>query len=138
MAQGPKKYDTVVKVAKVGGEAVRAINPMAVINEAIEYLKTREEEQTKREHIWAKRDVLITALNNEKEVILAYFEHRFAERKGALDQFYHLLHRAVDTGDGETLQVALNGILGIIQENPLSDFNEFKKNMSNPDFMIEL
>lgn len=133
-----KKYGTVVKVAKAGGEAVRAINPIAVITEAVEYLKTREEEQTKREHIWSKRDVLITALNNEKDVILAYFEHRFKERKATLEQFYDMLQRASRSGKADQLQVALNGILGIIQDNPLKDFAEFRKKMSNPDFVIEL
>ncbi|RMG72014.1 MAG: hypothetical protein D6711_13890 [Chloroflexi bacterium] len=133
-----KKYDTVVKVAKVGSDVVRAINPMAVITETIEYLRTREEEQTKREHIWSKRDVLVTALNNEKDVLLAYFDYRFKERKATLEQFYDILQRASRSGDGDQLQVALTGILGIIQENPLKDFAEFKKNMSNPDFVIEL
>ena len=130
------KVGTIMKVGgKVGG---RAVNILPLITEAIDYYKIRSEERTKREEIWAKRDVLVTALNNEKEVILTYFEHRFAERKMALEQFYRLLHRAVDSGNDNELQVALNGILGIIQENPLKDFAEFKKNMSNPDFVIEL
>ena len=134
------KVGTIMKVGgKVGsGAAGKAINFLPLITEAIGYYKIRSEERTKREEIWSKRDVLVTALNNEKEVILTYFEHRFAERKMALEQFYHLLHRAVDSGNENELQVALKGILGIIQENPLKDFAEFKKNMSNPDFVIEL
>lgn len=138
-ANNPKKYKAVVQgVAKHGPAVVNAINPLAVITEALDYLKTREEEKTKREHIWAKRDVLVTALENEKEVILAYFDHRFSERKAALEQFFGVLHRSVDRGDSEGLQVALDGILGIMKDNPLADFAEFKKNMANPDFMIEL
>ena len=125
-------------VAKGGGKIVGAVNVLAVVTEAVEYLKTRQEEQTKREYIRAKRDVLVTELNNEKEFVLSYFEHRFAERKGALEQFYSLLHRAVDTGSDEQLETALNGILGIIQENPLKDFAEFRKNMANPDFVLEV
>lgn len=111
---------------------------LTILKEAIAYYKTREVEQTKREEIWAKRDVLISALNNEKDVILTYFEHRFAERKSSLEQFYNLLHKSVDSGNEIQLQSALAGILGIIKENPLSDFAEFRKNMSNPDFNEEL
>lgn len=130
------KVGTIMKVGgKVGGSAV---NFLPLITEAIDYYKIRAEERTKREEIWSKRDVLVTALNSEKEVILTYFEHRFAERKMALEQFYLLLHRAVDSGNENELKVALDGILGIIRENPLKDFAEFKKNMSNPDFVIEL
>lgn len=125
-------------VAKGSGKVVSTVNVLAVVTEAVEYLKTRQEEQTKREYIWAKRDAIVTELNNEKEVVLSYFEHRFAERKGALEQFYSLLHRAVDTGNDQQLQTALNGILGIIQENPLKDFAEFRKNMSDPDFVLEV
>lgn len=136
MSQALRKVGSTV--AKGGGKVVSTVNVLAVVTEAVEYLKTRQEEQTKREYIWAKRDAIVTELNNEKEVVLSYFEHRFAERKGALEQFYSLLHRAVDTGNDQQLQTALNGILGIIQENPLKDFAEFRKNMSDPDFVLEV
>ena len=127
------------KVVKTGGKVSGVANfAMPIIMEVLEHLNTREEEQTKREVIWSKRDVLVTAFNNEKDVILAYFEHRFKERRGVLEQYYNLLQHAVDSGNDKALQGALSGILGIIQENPLSDFAEFKKNMSNPDFVIEL
>ena len=125
-------------VAKGSTKVVGTVNPLAVVTEVVGYLKTRQDEKTKRECIWAKRDAIVTELNNEKEVVLSYFEHRFAERKGALEQFYSLLHRAVDTGNDQQLETALNGILGIIQENPLKDFAEFKKNMADPNFMLEL
>jgi len=135
----PKKFQIVVgQFAKHGTAAVKSINPLAVLTETLEYLKVKTEEETKREHIWAKRDVLLTALNMEKDTILKYFEYRFSERKAALEQFYQLLHRSAEAGDGDSLQVALSGILGIVQDNPLKDFAEFKKNMSNPDFLIEL
>ena len=136
MSQALKKIGTTG--AKVGSKAGGAANLLPIVTEALHYLKTRREEQTKREYIWAKRDVLVTELNNEKEIVLAYFEHRFAERREALEQFYSLLHRAVDTGNDQQLQTALGGIIGIIQENPLKDFAEFKKNMADPNFMLEL
>lgn len=136
MSQALRKIGSTV--VKGGGKIVGNVNPLAVVTEVIGYLETRQEEQTKREYIWAKRDAIVTELNNEKEVVLSYFEHRFVERKGALEQFYSLLHRAVDTGNDQQLQTALNGILGIIQENPLKDFAEFKKNMADPDFVLEL
>ena len=44
----------------------------------------------------------------------------------------------MNIGDDKELRVALNGILGIIRQNSLSDFAEFKKNMLDPNFMIEL
>ena len=126
------------RLIKRSANLIGAADALAVIKEGIAYYKVRQQEMTKREEIWSKRSILITTLNNEKEVIIAYFEHRFKERKEALEQFYSLLHRAVDSGEEAQLQIALNGILGVIQENPLSDFAEFRKNMTDPDFMIEL
>lgn len=123
-----------MKMAK----SVDIADALTVFKEAITYYKTRQVEQTKREEIWSKRDVLILALNNEKDVLLSYFEHRFTERKASLEQFYAILHRSVDSGNEIQLQTALTGILGIIQENPLSDFAEFKKNMANPNVKLEL
>ena len=130
MAQALRKIGTTV--AKGSGKVVGTVDSLAVVTEVIGYLKTRQEEQTKREYIWAKRDVLVTELDNEKEVLLSYFEHRFAERKGALDQFFNLLHRAVDTGNDQQLQTALNGILGIIQENPLKISPNLKNTWRTP------
>ena len=123
-----------IKLAKT----IDIADTLTIIKEAISYYKTRQVEQTKREEIWSKRDVLILALNNEKDVLLSYFEHSFAERRASLEQFYNLLQNSVDSGNETQLQTALTGILGVIQENPLSDFAEFRKNMANPDFKLEL
>ena len=124
----------IMKTAK----AIDVADTLTIFREAIAYYKTRQVEQTKREEIWSKRDVLILALNNEKDILLSYFEQRFAERRVALEQFYNLLHSSVDSGNETQLQTALTGILGVIQENPLSDFAEFRKSMTNPNFKLEL
>ena len=109
-----------------------------VIAAAVDYLKDRESEVTQREYIRAHRDVLVTALNNEKEVLLDYFEKRFAERREALEQFYDLLHTAVETGDPIQLQASLAGILGIIKENPLGDLVAFRQKWDDPKYVIDL
>lgn len=123
--------------ASAGGAFGRYVG-MEVIQTAVEYLKTHEVEKTQREYIRAKRDVLITALNNERDALLAYFGHRFDERHSALEEFYTLLRAASVSGDTEKLQASLMGILGIIKDNPLEDLVEFRKKWSNPEFTIEL
>ena len=85
-----------------------------------------------------KRDVLITALNHERDALLAYFKLRFAERRSALNEFYDLLHKAVENENTEQMQVSLAGILGIIKDNPFSDLEEFRAQWGNPEFRIEL
>ena len=86
-----------------------------------------QEEETKQQAIIANRDILIARLTAEKEAILAYFSHRFAERRAALDEFFELLRHDVDSDDNHQLNVALAGILGIIQDNPLADLEPLTK-----------
>ena len=103
-----------------------------------DYFRTLTEEETKRQAIAANRDVLIARITAEKEAILAYFRERFAERRAALDEFFELLHHAVDGKDNHQLNVALSGILGVIQDNPLDDFETFKQQFHDPDHIIEI
>ena len=119
--------------AKVGELAA-----MGIIAAAVDYMRIHESEQTRREYISARRDILVTALDNERDCILAYFEHRFAERRSALAEFYALLRESVDGGDTARLQAALAGILGVMQENPLGDLEKFRENWADPNFTIEL
>ena len=103
-----------------------------------DYFCSIQEEITKRQAIAANRDVLTARLTAEKETILAYFSHRFAERRAALDEFFELLRHAVDSKDNHQLNTALAGILGIIQDNPLDDFETFKQHFHDPDYVIEI
>ncbi len=103
-----------------------------------ECFRAMQEEETKRRAITANREVLIARLTAEKETILAYFSHRFAERHAALDEFFELLHHAVQSRDNHQLNVALAGILGVIQDNPLDDFETFKKQFEDPDYVFEI
>lgn len=128
----------VVAAVSNAGDVLKNANPFAVIRECVEYLKCHEEEQTKRAHIIAQRDVLVHAINTEKELLLTYFEQRFAERRASLEQLFTLLRQGVDSGDSHSVDAALMGILGILQANPLADLGEFRRAWSNPHFMIEL
>lgn len=103
-----------------------------------DYFRTMQMEATKRQAIIANREVLIARITAEKDVLLAYFDHKFAERRAALDEFFELLHHAVASGDNQQLVAALSGILTIIQDNPLDDFETFKEKFQNPDYIVEI
>ena len=108
------------------------------ISGIVECFRALQEEETKRQIINANRDLLIARFTAEKDTILAYFSQRFAERRAALDEFFELLHHAVENGDNHHLSAALTGILGIIQENPLDDFETFKQKFDEGDYVIEI
>lgn len=69
---------------------------------------------------------------------MAYFDKRFDERKAVLDKFFGVLDGAVEGQDRETLHVALEGILGVLKDNPLADLESFRKSMLDPDHLLEL
>lgn len=125
-------------LGKASKEVIRNINPLEVLHEYLDYAKTVQLNETTRAEIIAKRDVAIQNLQNQKEIILAYFEKRFAERKEALQSFYTLLSNSLSTNNEKQLDTALAGIMGIIKDNPLGDFQTFKNNMLNADYEVEL
>ena len=121
-----------------GAAAFLGLNSQEIISAGADYLKTREAEKTNRELIRANYQAVLAALQAEQEALLVFFEYRFAERREALGEFYLVLHKAVQTGDDHQLDVAICGILGIIKDNPLNDFEKFRQTYNDPNAVIEL
>ncbi len=116
------------KVILNGGKViVRELNPLEVLREYISYRKTVSEQQTERERIAARRDVAVRLIESEKEIIMEYFKQRFAERTTALNGFFDVLHSAVQEKNEHAMDTALSGILGIVKDSPLKDFETFRQ-----------
>lgn len=116
------------KVILNGGKViVRDLNPLEVVREYVSYRKTVSEQRTERERIAAKRDVAVRLIESEREIILEYFAQRFAERKAALNEFFDVLHAAVQEKNDHAMDTALSGILGIVKDSPLKDFEAFRQ-----------
>ena len=127
---------TITKHLGAGGKAiVQNLNPLEVVREYVSFLKTASEQKTERARISAKRAVALRAIEAEKTVILAYFEHRFAERREALDGLFDVLQGAVTTKDNHAMDVALSGIVGILQDSPLKDFESFRRARDNKEII---
>jgi hypothetical protein len=110
-----------------GKVIVQNLNPLEVLREYVSYCKTVSEQQTERERIVAKRDVAVRLIESEREIILEYFAQRFAERKAALNGFFDVLHAAVREKNEHAMDTALSGILGIVKDSPLKDFDTFRQ-----------
>jgi hypothetical protein len=90
-----------------------------------DYLRVREIEETRRNEIRKERDIAVSKILAERDLMLRYFDGVFEERKVSLGHFYRLLDHAVENGDNEQLERALQGIVGIVTTSPLLGFNEF-------------
>jgi hypothetical protein len=120
-------------VANLAANAVES-----TVQTIADYMATIQCQETRRLEIAAHHDIVIHALNQERDIILAYFNHTFTERRLVLEQCLDLMDKAIDASDHESLNLSLSTILGVIHENPLKDFATFKHRMSEPGFQIVL
>jgi hypothetical protein len=118
--------------------AVGARSAAELIQGVADYMSTLESEKTKRQEIWAHHDAIVHALNEERDIILAYFNHVFAERRLVIEQCFVVIDKSISTNDHEGLSMALSAILGVIHDNPLKDLDTFKQRMSEPGVKIVL
>ena len=129
MATNPltKAGSSLVKHVGTGGKyAVCNLNPLDVLKEYVAWRKIAEEQKTERQRIIAKRDVAILAIEAERDVLLEYFRLRFSERRHALDGMFRVLHKAVEDKNDTAIDSALNGIVEVVKDNPLKDFETFR------------
>ena len=111
---------------KAGKVVIQNLNPLEVLREYCAYRKAAEEEVTRRKEIKAKREGAVAVIHAQRELIEQYFQHRFAERASALSQFFKLLEHAMDEQNAAELDAALNGILGVVKDSPLKEFEYFR------------
>ena len=117
-------------VTKHGTSISKNINPFDFISELVKYKTEAEKGKTARANILADKEKTIAAINGQKEIILKYFELRFSERRDALGKFFDVLDDAISTKNDKELDIALTGIVGILKDNPLKDFDSFRKAMN--------
>ncbi len=78
------------------------------------------------------------ALQYHRDMVESYLDHIFEERRFTLESFFKELHLAVEKQDYQTLTVLVGGILAVLQQNPLHDFEQFKAALADPDITFEL
>lgn len=87
-------------------------------------------QETKRNEITAKRDILIAHIEKEKAVLLDYLEKSFDERKENFAKLFSMADQALASQNNERLALILNSINFIAAESPfkaLLSINDTKK-----------
>ncbi len=122
-----------VVVGKVGEKVITE-----VAKSFFDYLKTKEQERTKREAIIAKRDVLTAEINAKKELLSEIFKGIFDERQNTINKLFDVLDKGIEKGDSDLIDKSLSGILTIIQTSPFANFKEFDAKMKDKNFVLDL
>ena len=116
--------DNLTDVAK----DISAKNPLQVINalktlseSVTEVSKFTEVQITERINIEAQRDVAINRIQSQKEIILAYLNKSFDERKDQFDRFFNIVDDALAKDNMQQLALALDSINKLAVSSPFKE-----------------
>jgi hypothetical protein len=88
------------------------------IHVAGEVAKFSEVQKTKRKEIEAKRDVIVNKIQSQKEIILAYLEKSFDERKDNFAKLFSVVDSAIATNNMQQLAMGLDSINKLAESSP--------------------
>lgn len=89
-----------------------------------EYVKIKQVETTKREMIRAQRDVAISRIQAQKEILQQYLESSFSERAANFTRMFDLLDEGLARGDDKAIGAAMSMIIKQVETNPLDGISQ--------------
>ncbi|MBD2560009.1 MULTISPECIES: hypothetical protein [Nostoc] len=114
---------SIKKVTKVVVKEV--INPAESLQQMVsaytDYLKVAEQEQTKRREIDAWENEIITKINAQRELLMAYLDRSFDERAENFRALFAVVDNAIASGNNDQLALTLNSITEIAKSSPFKD-----------------
>ena len=105
-------------------------NPAQAINIVNNFLEIagqvqcfREAQITKRFWIESERQKSLALIGFQKELILAYLENTFDERKMVFQKYFSVVDNAIETGNPKTLSMGLNSINKLARSSPFKELS---------------
>lgn len=98
-----------------------------------DYKQTVEIEKTKRATSEAWRDVNVARLENQREILQSYLKDAFAERRHTIDEMFSRLDEGMASGNLEVVNMAMQGIVNIVQSSPLKEAEKILQAMNDPN-----
>lgn len=123
------------KIPTAGFEA--ASNSMQMLIQTHhEYKKIAAQEKTKREAIEAWKDVRLTELSHQKEILKTYLEETFKERREMIDGLFDALDKGMDSGNMDVINAAIGGIINLSKDSPLQNVDKLIHAMKDNDTKV--
>lgn len=104
-----------------------------LLNAHQEYTRIRETEHTKRDAIKAWRDVEVNRTNQQVEFLKTYLKESFAERRVIIDGYFDALDKGIENNNDVAIQMAMSGLVNLVQSSPLASVNQFLEMMDDPN-----
>ncbi|MDK4534943.1 hypothetical protein QGZ99_07665 [Kingella kingae] len=87
-----------------------------------------------RHQAW--KDVRLTELSNQKEILKTYLEETFKERREMIDGLFDALDKGMDSGNMDVINAAIDGIINISKDSPLQNVNKIIHAMKDNDTKV--
>ena len=122
-----KAGTALVKAAgnKVAEKVANSANPLSGLTEVVsawkDFKTTQEQQKTIRTQIMANRDIAVTSIKEQAQLIRFALEKQFGERANNFSELFKQLDKGFENGDDKRIDVALNGIVELSKISPLAD-----------------
>lgn len=117
---------------------INIIDAFDVVNKLVDMMeevsKFTEVQITRRKEIEAQRDVIITQINNQKEIILLYLDKTFDERRCNFERLFLVVDNAIEKNNMDQLSIGLDSINRLADSSPfksLTDLHETQKALTD-------
>ena len=101
------------------------INKLADIVSDVE--KFREVQKTKRSIIESNKEMFISKINAQKEILLLHLEKTFDERKDIFVKYFKVIDDALEKNNIQQLAIGLNSISELAKSSPFKDLEDINK-----------
>ncbi len=101
-----------------------------------EYKKIAAQEKSKREAVKAWKDVRLTELKNQKEILRSYLEEIFKERRYMIDGLFEALDKGIEANNLDVINGAIGGIINVAKESPLQQVDKLMLSLQNDDVKV--
>lgn len=129
---------TVLNKAK-GMPATAIFDGISQLNQTrVDYEVVREQEKTKREAIAVHRDVSIEKIRAQRDLMQSAINQTFGERKQVLEAQIHAMDHALNSGNTEVLNKALDGMVSVVKATPFKGMAEIRRELEDDDFVLRM
>lgn len=110
-------------------------------NLASEVAKFTEVQKTKRKEIEVQRDMYVSKITAQKEVLMMYLEKTFDERKDNFNKMFKVVDHALATNNAQALAMGLDSINQLAASSPFKDLASIEstqKALENKDHIWDI
>lgn len=111
--------------------ALEAFN--LLVKSHYDYKMIAQQERTKRAEIAAWRDVQVSSIQAQKELLHDYLAQTFAERRHTIDEMFARLDRGIEDANMDVMNMAMNSIVNIVQSSPLKEAQQIMQALYDPN-----